>query len=640
MQVPFSLVLLSLVLLSEDAHMMSILRLKCQISEHIDGAKHAVPCSRALIRLTLALLGFSVFAGLWVLDAPPRASADGIQVLEHFEEVEFPGAVVFTIAATSEAEIAEVELRHRAVGQDTWSSANFDFIPGRNVTASLTLNLSGPSYIPPGAELEYYYSIRAGDGLVQQTPLWVIEYLDDRFHWDRTQVGPLLLLHHDLSDTEVAQTVEQVREALDSTGSLLPPGNGRPMKGVIYNADYEAQDALPPERLTAVGGEQVFGGFAFPAHGVFVALRFETTIIVHEAPHLLLDQALGREALPVSAWLDEGFANHRMPSDWKRFSGSSIGSEGPPISEMTKVPESPLAIATFYQKSESIVAYLIEEYGVDSFKRLIGQLARGRTTEEALMQSHGIGIAQLEALWTQDSRWPIPPAPGTRTGGPSWQDFLLVGLGSLSIVAIFVVVSAKQSSAAKSQAAYANSNVEPRVVGPGIESGRNGLVYFTAVMRKLGNSYYPIPLFILVVVAVLVIVGSVNSWAEVRNDAYVGNQIRMTSVNGTDADGYATLVVSSLALIFVIWRLASRNSSWAVLGVALVLLFISGFLGITNLFDMDASIGAFSSQNLPSLGGAFVRTGVEVGWGLIIVTVASWVGLTSGAYQYWQDHRY
>ena len=620
--------------------MMFILRLKSQIIGFIDGAKHTLPRSGPLKRLTLALLGFSVFAGFWVLDAPRQVSADGIQVLEQREEVDFPGAVVFTIAVTSEADITEVQLFHRAVGLETWSSANLDFIPGRNVTAGLTLSLSGPSYLPPGAELEYYYSIRDADGLIQQTPLGVIEYLDFRFHWDRTQVGPLLLLHHDLGDTEVARVVKQVREALDSTRSLLPPGNDRPMKGVIYNADDEAQDALPGERLTAVEGEQVFGGFAFPGHGVFVALRFETTIIVHEATHLLLDQALGSEALPVSAWLDEGFANHRMPSDWKRFSGSSIGSEGQPMSEMTRVPESPFAIATFYQKSESVVAYLIEEYGVDSFQRLIGQLTQGRTMEEALMQSHGFGVAQLEALWSQDNRWPIPPAPGTRTGGPSWRDFLLVGLGALGVVVVFVVISAKQSSAANFRASHGSANVGPQVMGPGIEPGRNGLVYRPTLLRKLGNSYYPIPLLILVVADVLVIIGSVNSWAEVRNDSYVGNQIRIVSVNGTDADGYVTLVVSSLALIFVMWRLAGRNSNWLVLGVALVLLFISGLLGVTNLFDMDASIGAFSSQKLPSLGGSFVRTGVEVGWGLIIVTVASWVGLTSGAYQYWQDHRF
>ena len=71
------------------------------------------------------------------------------------------------------------------------------------------------------------------------------------------------------------------------------------------------------------------------------------------------------------------------------------------------------------------------------------------------------------------------------------------------------------------------------------------------------------------------------------------------------------------------------------LGGALVLLLISGVMGVTNLLDLSASTGAFSYYNLPSLGRAFVRTQVDVGWGLIVVTAASWASLTSAAYQYW-----
>ena len=154
------------------------------------------------------------------------------------------------------------------------------------------------------------------------------------------------------------------------------------------------------------------------------------------------------------------------------------------------------------------------------------------------------------------------------------------------------------------------------------------------VTRRVANSTYPLSLLISVVTAILVIVGSVNSWADVRNEAYVGNQIRINSVNGTDADGYVTLAVGTLTLIFLLWRLARRHSNLLVLGGSLVLLLISGVLGVTNLMDASASTGAFSSSNLPSLGGAFIRTQVDVGWGLIVVTAASWAGLASAAYQF------
>ena len=57
----------------------------------------------------------------------------------------------------------------------------------------------------------------------------------------------------------------------------------------------------------------VFRGFSFPFHGVFVGVGFQTALIAHEAAHLLLDRAVGPDALPLPAWLDEGFASYIQP---------------------------------------------------------------------------------------------------------------------------------------------------------------------------------------------------------------------------------------------------------------------------------------------------------------------------------------
>lgn len=125
---------------------------------------------------------------------------------------------------------------------------------------------------------------------------------------------------------------------------------------------------------------------------MFVAIGYQTTIIVDEATHMLLDQAIGSAALPLPAWLDEGFANYKMPTNSKRFSGSSISSQGLPLRVMTRVPKSPRTIATFDQKAESIVDYLIKEYGADSFRQLIAQLAG----ELAIDDGHA--VAPLETV--------------------------------------------------------------------------------------------------------------------------------------------------------------------------------------------------------------------------------------------------
>ena len=51
-------------------------------------------------------------------------------------------------------------------------------------------------------------------------------------------------------------------------------------------------------------------------------------------------------------------------------------------------------IGTFYLKAESVVAYMIQEFGVDSFQRLIGGLAQGRAMDQALTQAYGFDLSE------------------------------------------------------------------------------------------------------------------------------------------------------------------------------------------------------------------------------------------------------
>ena len=582
------------------------------------------------MRAIVALLGISLVLALWVSGNSTSVSADGITVDEGHHKVDFPGAATLSVSATSEMDIVEIQLLYRGLGDETWSDAYLDFTPGPEVTASAELKFSGTTYLPPGAELEYYYVVRDSAGNLQQSSSAVIEFLDDRFQWDRTQIGPLELLHHDVRKDEVAQVVMEVEVALDKLRRLLPRRllpqvSSKSMKGVIYNNDAEAQSALPRQGQTALQGEQIFGGFAFPSNGVFVAIGFQTTVIVHEATHLLLDQAVGKEALPLPGWLDEGLANHYMPPEWKRFSGTRINSKGLPVSEMIKLPESPRAVAIFYQKSESVVTYLIQQHGEEPFRRFIRHLGEGRTAEDALIQSHGFGIGDLEDRWSRDERWPSLAARNTAAGGSSGRNFLLVGAGTLVFAALIIIASAKQSPAAN--ALHTSSNLARPITRSGIDI--HG--FLTMTMQKLANLTYPLPLLLTAGAAALVVLGSFTSWADVRFVTYAGDQVRVVSVNGTDAAGYVMLAAGSLCALLVIWRLVRQRSNWLALAGMFILFLFSGIVGVANVMDVSASTGAFAPQNIPGLGG-FVPTGVGVGWGLIVATVASWAGLVPVAY--------
>jgi hypothetical protein len=388
-------------------------------------------------RLAVAILAAAL--ALWLLGAPVQAFGGGVQVLDSRAEVNFPDGISFTLAAKGEVEIVEVRLFYRTLDDGVWSYAYSGFNTGRQVTASFRLSIGGSNYLPPGAAVEYYYVIRDAQGNVHETSPTVIEYTDGRFQWEQIQAGPLLLLYHDLRKSKVEAVARDVEDRLDHIFSLLRIETGQPIRGVIYNRHDEAEDAFPRQSRTT-DELHLFGGFAFPATRGFVGIGFQAGIIVHEAAHLLLDQAVGPNALPLPSWLDEGFASYVAPGATP-YSGESLSSRGLPLRAMTRVSGTPLAITTFYQKAESVLAYLIEEYGVEPFQQFIGELGQGSTTEQALLTAYGFGVNGLEDLWAVDAKRPPAPAPGSPARGSPWVNFSSLVIGGLAAAVMLVAVT-------------------------------------------------------------------------------------------------------------------------------------------------------------------------------------------------------
>ena len=384
-----------------------------------------------------ALAVLAIAIGLLLLAPPVLASSGGIQVVEEHREVKFPDDLSFTLTAEADQDIVEVQLLYRTVGSDVWSYAYGVFNPGQRVTTNFTLAVGGVTYLPPGIELEYYYVISDDQGNVHRTKPTVVEYFDQRFEWERSQVGSLTLLYHNVSRSRVKSVTREVEAALGRVRSLLGVKDGRPMKGVIYNSNHEALAAFPRQSETLTEA-QVFGGFAFPPSGIFVGVGFRTGLIVHEATHLLMNQVLGPNALPVPSWLNEGFASYVEPGGVS-YSGSSLSTRGSPLRSMVRVSGTPTSIATFYLKSESVMAYLIEEFGAESFKRFITKLAEGTTTDAALLQTYAFDTDGLETRWSSDDQRPSAPAPGSPGRGSAWVNLSSLVLGALAVVVFLSV---------------------------------------------------------------------------------------------------------------------------------------------------------------------------------------------------------
>ena len=86
-----------------------------------------------------------------------------------------------------------------------------------------------------------------------------------------------------------------------------------------------------------------------------------------------------------------------------------------------------------------MVAYLIDEYGADSFRGLVRELALGGPFEEALMDTYGFDVDQLEARWAGDPGSRAPEPAQRAAGGNIWASSSALVLGVLVVVVALLV---------------------------------------------------------------------------------------------------------------------------------------------------------------------------------------------------------
>ena len=363
--------------------------------------------------------------------ATVSATGGDIDVFTDEGEVRFPGDVVFSLGVESLADIQEVKLYFRIPPSRVWMYAYPEVDPSPRVETSFKLDLRGADYLPPGTEIEYYYRIRDAASSVFDTELKTFFYVDDRYHWDTTTVGPLTIFSHDASDRQLRSVAASVEGPLREIGDLLGVKLERPIRGILYNSQSEARDAFPVQSHTTTE-QEIFAGYAFPERGVFIGIGLHASLIIHESAHLLLETAVDSPVSRIPSWVNEGFASYveTRSGDFRR---SMRGIDDPfrmRLRHMQSVTGTPSAIGYFYRKAESAVGYMLETHGDATFREFLGHLNRGRTVDHALEAAYGFDQEGLDLRWASaltGEELPVPSRsavvgeePGDRDGrGPS-----------------------------------------------------------------------------------------------------------------------------------------------------------------------------------------------------------------------------
>ncbi|MEI6147912.1 MAG: hypothetical protein WCS01_02365 [bacterium] len=134
---------------------------------------------------------------------------------------------------------------------------------------------------------------------------------------------------------------------------------------------------------------------------------FLEEVLPHEMAHLILDDFIGTESLPL--WVAEGFAQ------WEQYGRTSLpfaldaqGTGRLPFAEwvdfdVRREPDSGRAVR-YYRQSASVVGFLISEFGGERFGSFCRALRDGKKVEDALKAAYADqvpGLAPLEKAWAK-----------------------------------------------------------------------------------------------------------------------------------------------------------------------------------------------------------------------------------------------
>lgn len=354
-----------------------------------------------------------------ILMLRPAAAQEAIKVTGQNWDSLFRDHLTFTLKAESPAEIVEADLLYRVAGQLATSRNKANFIPGTSITAEFTIDQNDPSnYFPPGAELEYWWSLTDANGNELKTERETITYLDGRFEWQTLENERLTLYWYQGDDAFGQALFDRANEALDTLETDIGIALENPIKIFIYANHQDLLSAL------STTSQEWTGGVAYTTYGVVVIgvhpgqLDWGLGAMTHEMTHLVIHQATDNPFSGLPRWLDEGIAvynenQEELDDDFKPiFDRAVAGNQLMTLRTLSSpFPADPLQANLAYGQSGAVVKYIVDTYGPDKMANLLSIFAEGALYDEALEQALGVNTDQLDNEFRVSLG--LPPLPGS-----------------------------------------------------------------------------------------------------------------------------------------------------------------------------------------------------------------------------------
>jgi hypothetical protein len=378
-----------------------------------------------------------ILATILVITPTVTNAQEGISLIGNSAQIYFPSALVFNIAAQSRNDIVKLRLHYQverlnyaSITNEAWP----EFTPALKVQALWVWDMRKAS-LPTGATLTYWWTIEDAAGDILTTPSQKVSFDDLRYEWNKTTSDKISLYWYKGNQSYVDQLVAGCQQALDrltqNTGGYLT----QPVSIYIYATSEDLRGAMVfPQEWT--------GGVAFTEYGIIAIgipanqLEWGIGALAHELGHMMTHQiTFSPYGAILPTWLDEGLAMYAegKPDPYLESVLQTAISQNKLISVRSLAsPFSALPAQAYlsYAESQSLVEFLIQNYGKDQMLQLLSLFKKGSTYDEALSQVYGFDQDGLDMLWQEYITGQSPSQPeakynslwGNNNHGFPWDD--------------------------------------------------------------------------------------------------------------------------------------------------------------------------------------------------------------------------
>lgn len=201
--------------------------------------------------------------------------------------------------------------------------------------------------------------------------------------------------------SRVSEILEDAYREIGQKFNYYP---GKPIL-VVLHARESFQSATGSPAWADGLFDPTLGRIKVPTQGALTDQAWLTRVLRHEYVHALLHDRVGGRAFAVPTWLNEGLAMQLAGDPWPDLDKVIRGQvslirlsslEGPWMGMSANVA------TVAYLEGNSATLYMIDRYGMDKVREIVGQLANGQPIGAAVQDRLFITYEQFQQRWIDE----------------------------------------------------------------------------------------------------------------------------------------------------------------------------------------------------------------------------------------------